>query len=149
MKGKIKIWKLVTGVILVGLGAYFIYGAVFIMPQADKDWSAASVSTTGEVIDLRETYRNKAYCEYAIIRYTTSDNRILTFTPYGCFSKGTFKVGSRVKMRYSMKDASVAFIDTGENDNSTSLITIVMAVILIACGVVLMAGSVKNEEKQV
>jgi len=145
MKGKIVIWKGLTGIILAGLGGYFVYAAYFTVPGYNKEWAESSVKATGRVIEVRETFRNKTYCDHIVIEYSTEDNRILTFSPYDCFSKGTYRMGQTVNIRYGKNDHTAAFIDTGENDSSTSLIMIIMGILLMGCGVLFLAGSVKKE----
>lgn len=148
MKKRITVWRIIAGAILLPLGAFFIYGAIFTMPEENKKWMESSVKAAGTVIDVRRTYRNKVYCDNVTIQYTAG-SRVLTFTPYDCFSSGSFTQGKNVAIRYSKNDPSSAYIDTGENDNSTSLITMVLGIILLASGVLFLAGSVKKEEQQV
>lgn len=145
MKKQITIWKLATGIILIGLGVFFVYAAMFLMPGYDKEWIDSSLRTQGTVIELRETYRNRAYCYYPVIQYATQDNRTLTFIPDTCYSKNAYPVGRKVSVRYGKKDAAQAYIDLGENDRSSEIALIIFSLFLFAGGAVFIVISVRKE----
>ena len=145
MKKKITIWKLASGIIFAALGGVFIYSAIFMMPGFDGEWKDASLQAEGTVVKVRETYRNRAYCEYPVIQYSTQDNRSLTFTANDCYPKNTYRVGRKVNVRYSKSDPSNAFLDHGENDLSTEIAVVVFGLFLLAFGAVLIVVSVKKE----
>ena len=145
MKRKIIIWRLITGIILISLAGYFIYNAIFIMPVYDREWIDSSVKTTGSVIELHETFRNKSYCDYVEIRYITQDNRTLTFRPYDCYSKGTFSKGQAVSIRYSKSNPETALLDKGDTDRGTQTAVILLGIFMLVCGVIFIAVAVKKE----
>lgn len=145
MKKKITIWKLAAGIIIIGLGVFFIYAAIFLMPGYDREWRDSSLKTQGTVIELRETYRNRAYCYYPVIQYATQDNRTLTFTPDTCYSKNAYPVGRKVSVRYGKKDAARAYIDLGENDRSSEIALIIFSLFLLSCGTVFIVISLRKK----
>ncbi len=146
MRFNVIIWKLLTGSVLTALALVFIYSAVFVMPANDQEWQHASAQTTGTVIELRETYRNRAYCDHLVIQYNAPDNRKLSFTPYDCYSKGTFHVGQQVSVRYNTGNPSIAYMDHGDNDQSTSIALLAFSALLLVIGIWFIAVSFRKKE---
>lgn len=147
MKYSVIIWKLLTGSALTALALVFIYSAIFVMPANDREWQNASSKTTGTIVELRETYRSRAYCDHLVIQYTAPDNRKLSFTPYDCYSKGTYHVGQRVNIRYSTGNPSIAYMDHGDNDRSTSIALLAFSALMLVCGIWLCAVSFRRKEQ--
>lgn len=145
MKGKIIIWRMVTGIILISLACFFIYSAVFVMPSDNQQWLDSSTATSGKVIELKETYRNKAYCEYLVIQYTAHNNNTYTFTPYDCYSKGTFSTGQAVRIRYSKDKPETAALETGDNGRSTITALILFSLFMLGCGALFIFISIKKD----
>ncbi len=145
MKKKISIWKLAAGIVLTGLACFFIYNAIFVVPGDERRWRETTVPATGTVAEVRETYRNRAYCDHLVIRFAAGNNQAVTFTPYDCYSKGVYRVGQAVRIRYNPDNPSSAYIDLGENDRSTSIAMIAMGAVMLIAGIAFLVASVKKE----
>lgn len=144
MKKKIKIWKLAVGICAAVLGLFMLRGAITTMPETDKWWKENSLPAKGTVIELRETFRNKAWCYYPVITFKDVSGTMYTFTPDMCYSKGSYSPGSHVAVRYKKDNPSVAYIDSPSGDRDTIIIVYVMSGLILITGIAFIVSGVKG-----
>ncbi len=136
MERKISIWKCVAGVLLLALGIYIVIGFYRMQPEQEKWQKEHMVPATGTVTGVENDYRNRAYCEYPVIRFTAQDGRDYTFTTRGvmCYSQGTFPVGRIVRVTYVRENPSQAYVDSASHDRATVIVIYAMGIVLGLAG---------------
>ncbi len=134
MDKRIAWWKIIMGAAAVPLAGYMLYAAFAIMPAADREWKERSVRTTGTVVRLRETLRNRARCCYVDISFNDAAGLGHSFTPYDCYSCGAFSAGQMVRLRYSRDNPETVFIESESHDRATYV------AIYALCGVLFVSG---------
>ena len=146
MKKKIVLWKIIAGAVAVPLAGYMLYATMTIMPAADREWRERSVQTTGTVVRLRETLRNRARCCYVDISFKDDAGRGHTFTPYDCYSCGAFSAGQMVRLRYSRDNPETVFIDSESHDRATYIAIYAMCGLLLVAGVFLIISGAGGKD---
>ncbi|HOT46174.1 MAG TPA: DUF3592 domain-containing protein [Spirochaetota bacterium] len=146
MKKTIVWWKIIAGAVAVPLAGYMLYAALTIMPAADREWKEKSARTTGTVVQLRETLRNRARCCYADISFKDDAGRGHTFSPYGCYSCGAFYAGQTVRVRYSRENPETAFIDSESHDRATYIAIYALCGILLVAGIFFIISGARGKE---
>ncbi len=148
MEKKALILKTVSGAASIFLALYFLYASFTIMPETDRWWKENSIRTSGLVLRLRETYRNKAYCHYPVIEFTAENGKKYSFSPYDCSSRDAYRIGQQVAIRYSRKDPASAYIDSETHDRATYIAVYFLCGIMATAGVLLIASAIKTHEKR-
>jgi len=146
MKKKLSLWKIITGIALTFLAVFMIHGSLTVLPEANESWEKNSIQVSGTVIDLKETFRNKTYCDYIVIEFISREGEKITFTPYDCYSKGSFTIGKQVAVRYKKDDSSQAYIDSPSHDKASNTAVYIISGLLLISGISLIAYGFKGNE---
>ena len=148
MRNKLSFWKTISGTALAALAVFMIYGVFTLSPDEKEWWEKNSMRTRGTVIELKEAYRNKIYCDYPVIEFSADDGKKYSFSPVECYSKGVFTTGKPVAVRYKKNNPSMAFIDSPSHDRATNIAIYVFAVFLLFCGAALIVWGIKGSETE-
>ena len=136
MVRKISIWKCTAGVLLLALGIFVVVRFSQIRPEQEEWRNKHMLPATGTVTGVENDYRNRAYCEYPIIRFTADSGRDYTFTTRDvmCYSRGTFPAGMTVRVIYVRENPMQAYIDSPTHDRATVIISYAIGVLLAVAG---------------
>jgi len=136
MERKISLWKCAAGVLLLALGIFMAASYYRIGPEQEEWRKEHMVPATGTVTGAENDYRNRAYCEYPVIRFTANDGRDYTFTTRGvlCYPRGTFPAGRTVRVVYVRENPSQAYIDSPTHEKATVIITYAIIIAVTVAG---------------